>query len=62
MTQPFMVRNRFLLAAALLGVFLGFTPMRPLRAQTAVEQLKANFENPPDDTRPMMRWWWFGLA
>ena len=36
--------------------------MRPLNAQGATEQLKANFENPPNNTRPMMRWWWFGLA
>ena len=62
MTQPFMVRNKFLLAASLLGVLLGVLPMRLLSAQTAMEQLKANFKNPPDDTRPMMRWWWFGLA
>ncbi len=57
-----LARNKFLLAAGLLGVILGVLPMRPLNAQTAMEQLKANFENPPDDTRPMMRWWWFGLA
>src|SRR3984885_10622498 len=62
MTQPGIVRNMCLFAAVLLGVLIGVLPMRPLNAQTATEQLKANFENLPDDTRPMMRWWWFGLA
>jgi hypothetical protein len=37
-------------------------PVRPLTAQTPIANLKAHFENPPDDTRPMMRWWWFGAA
>jgi hypothetical protein len=36
--------------------------VRPLTAQTAIADLKTHFENPPDDTRPMMRWWWFGAA
>ena len=62
MTQPSLARNKFLFAAGLLGVLLGVLPMRLLSAQTAIEKLKANFENPPDDARPMMRWWWFGLA
>jgi alpha-L-rhamnosidase len=62
MTQPGIVRNMCLFAVVLLGVLIGVLPMRPLNAQTAIEQLKANFENPPDDARPMMRWWWFGLA
>jgi hypothetical protein len=31
-------------------------------AQTAIANLKTHFENPPDDTRLMMRWWWFGTA
>jgi hypothetical protein len=26
------------------------------------EQLQAAFAAPPDDTRPMVRWWWFGPA
>jgi hypothetical protein len=33
-----------------------------LRAETAIANLKTQFENPPDDTKPMMRWWWFGVA
>ena len=27
-----------------------------------ITQLKTEFEHPPDDSRPMMRWWWFGVA
>jgi len=27
-----------------------------------IDQLKRAFENPPDDARIMMRWWWFGPA
>jgi hypothetical protein len=41
---------------------LGILPARLLRAETAIANLKTHFENPPDDTRPMMRWWWFGAA
>ena len=36
--------------------------MPPLRAQTTIAQLKSQFEHPPDESRPMMRWWWFGVA
>src|SRR6266478_9638377 len=31
------------------------------RAQS-IRELQASFENPPDDGRIMMRWWWFGPA
>src|SRR6266702_2136117 len=27
-----------------------------------VADVKRGFENPPDDARIMMRWWWFGPA
>jgi hypothetical protein len=27
-----------------------------------IEDLKSSFLNPPDDSRIMMRWWWFGPA
>ncbi|MGW8482617.1 glycosyl hydrolase [Microbacterium sp. NPDC055903] len=27
---------------------------------TALTELSAGFASPPDDARPMMRWWWFG--
>ncbi len=34
----------------------------PLRFVTAapLDELQASFVSPPDDTRIMMRWWWFG--
>jgi len=40
----------------------------PLEAQShsesaiSIEQLQQEFQDPPDDARIMMRWWWFGPA
>src|SRR3569833_1806528 len=36
----------------------------PVLAQPApsLDTLRENFANPPIDTRPMVRWWWFGPA
>ncbi len=31
-------------------------------AQESVLNLHKSFVNPPDDAKPMMRWWWFGPA
>jgi hypothetical protein len=31
-------------------------------AQESVQSLRQSFVNPPDDAKPMMRWWWFGPA
>jgi hypothetical protein len=33
-----------------------------LSAQDSGRDLHQGFLNPPDDARPMMRWWWFGPA
>jgi alpha-L-rhamnosidase len=33
-----------------------------LPAQDAVTGLRQEFLHPPDDAKPMMRWWWFGPA
>ncbi len=33
-----------------------------LFGQSPTESLKSNFKNPPADSRPMVRWWWFGAA
>ena len=33
----------------------------PVQAQT-IGDLQRGFERPPDDTKIMMRWWWFGPA
>jgi hypothetical protein len=32
------------------------------QATAEITQLHSHFENPPDDSRIMMRWWWFGPA
>jgi len=29
---------------------------------TSIEELQSSFAKPPDDSRIMMRWWWFGPA
>lgn len=31
-------------------------------AQGAADRLREGFLHPPDEARPMMRWWWFGPA
>jgi hypothetical protein len=54
--------KRLLVTACFLGVSLGLIPLRPVNAQTAIEKLQANFAHPPAGAKPMMRWWWFGLA
>jgi alpha-L-rhamnosidase len=33
-----------------------------LLAQDPLADLRQQFANPPEDARPMMRWWWFGPA
>src|SRR5258708_3543278 len=57
-----MAIQRFLFTAGFLGVLLGALPLRPLHAQTPLDKLQADFANPPAGAKPMMRWWWFGLA
>src|SRR5882757_4048320 len=51
--------KRLLFRACFLGVLLG---LLPAQAQTALDKLQADFANPPAGAKPMMRWWWFGLA
>ena len=45
-------------------VALALAPASALRAAdtTAVDTLQKNFAAPPDETRPNVRWWWFGPA
>jgi hypothetical protein len=55
--------NKLLCVLCLLSALpLGILPARRLTAQAAIANLKTHFENPPEDARPMMRWWWFGVA
>ena len=53
--------SRFPQAALLAALSIGLTAA-PISAQSSIETLKSNFKNPPGDTKPMMRWWWFGAA
>jgi hypothetical protein len=46
-----------LLAAASFGLVQSC-----LLAQSPIESLKSSFKNPPTETKPMVRWWWFGAA
>jgi hypothetical protein len=36
------------------------TAVRTRSAGDPIRELQESFENPPDDCRIMMRWWWFG--
>jgi hypothetical protein len=60
--QRISLRSRFL--PQLLLFTLGLLLCRPAAAQanTGVEELHRGFANPPDSSRIMMRWWWFGPA
>ena len=47
-------------AATVLALLLGQSAQS--NAPTALETLRRQFLDPPDDSRIMMRWWWFGPA
>jgi hypothetical protein len=47
-------------AAALASVALAIAAAQP--APPRLADLEQMFRTPPDDTRIMMRWWWFGPA
>ncbi len=55
-------RPRFLVLPLL--VVLIFVPTAALHGAdaTAADMLQQSFMAPPDDTRPLVRWWWFGPA
>ena len=57
-----MAIKRLLFTAGFLGLLLGVLALRPVHAQATMEKLQADFANPPSGAKPMMRWWWFGLA
>ena len=44
------------------GLALFFLLSTLLLAQGSTRDLRQGFLSPPDDARPMMRWWWFGPA
>ncbi|MDW5266892.1 MULTISPECIES: glycosyl hydrolase [Acidobacteriaceae] len=47
---------------SLLAAALACTSLTHLYAKTYITNLHQNFDNPPTSARPMVRWWWFGLA
>ena len=49
-----------LLSVFLVGVSGHAEPRATLISRIA--ELQQSFQNPPDDSRIMMRWWWFGPA
>jgi len=49
-------------SGALLVFFLLTQATTHSSAQTSIQTIKQNFQNPPAASRPMVRWWWFGLA
>lgn len=49
----------FLAIAVTLGLAVAARPLSS-QAPSDLDALKQRFETPPDDSRPMMRWWWFG--
>lgn len=55
------LRFRFLVPVAGLAVALAPLAMRAQKADT-LQQLHEDFLHPPDNARPMVRWWWFGPA
>jgi hypothetical protein len=53
-----------LLLVAVAALCAAVAPSFALRAQqpAGADTLRLNFLNPPDEARPMVRWWWFGTA
>jgi hypothetical protein len=47
-----------------LAGFMLLFAVRPdeIEGQASLAELRAEFAAPPNDARPMMRWWWFGPA
>ena len=51
---------RMFTALRSLAILIPAAAVLAMAADTDVETLRRSFENPPDDARIMMRWWWFG--
>jgi len=60
-TKPLWAVRRTATHVALLCL-AGMLAGNPLLAQTNLASDRAAFAHPPDDTRIMVRWWWFGPA
>src|SRR6185295_15144728 len=46
--------------AILISLVLPFTTTQTKAQVGDLADLQRRFQNPPDDSRIMMRWWWFG--
>jgi hypothetical protein len=65
MNQQSQPKPRPLAASTLAAVALALSFAPALSAQTtapSIETLRKDFASPPNDARPMVRWWWFGPA
>jgi hypothetical protein len=51
---------RMITALRRLAILLPAAAVLAMAADADMETLRRSFENPPDDARIMMRWWWFG--
>jgi hypothetical protein len=51
---------KYLLMAACLGQRFGVAQQPAGNPEAEVQKLHEGFAHPPDDSRIMMRWWWFG--
>ena len=59
--RPQIFRNLAPLAVVSLSLLLA--PALPAQTPApSLETLHKNFLNPPNEARPMVRWWWFGTA
>src|SRR5271165_5543335 len=59
--RPQTFRTLAVLAAAALPLMLA--PAMPAQTPApSLDTLHKNFVNPPNEARPMVRWWWFGTA
>jgi hypothetical protein len=60
------IQTRTLAGHCLIAAALWATLLPGLHAQTpaapSVDTLRREFLNPPDAAKPMVRWWWFGVA
>ena len=62
-SQPQPLRHVAVFSAAAIALAVGLAPA--LIAQTpapSLDTIRKNFVNPPNEARPMVRWWWFGAA
>lgn len=47
---------------AVLSLAVAVRGQKPALPSQSIVDVKRGFATPPDDARPMMRWWWFGPA